>query len=69
MTIILTLDLLTQEEIFLKFKNFPFFKKGKIGVSIVLRCKDQSKIDHCNLQILDFVKEKNIVIIKRDENV
>jgi len=49
--------------------SYPFFKKGKIGVSIVLRCKDQSKIDICNLQILDFIKEKNIVIIKRDENV
>ena len=49
--------------------SYPFFKKGKIGVSIVLRSKDQSKIDICNLQILDFVKEKNIVIIERDENV
>ena len=49
--------------------SYPFFKKGTIGVSIVLRCKDQSKIDICNLQILDFIKEKNIVIIKRDENV
>ena len=49
--------------------SYPFFKKGKIGVSIVLRCKNQSKIDICNLQILDFIKEKNIVIIKRDENV
>ena len=46
--------------------SYPFFKKGKIGASIVLRCKDQSKIDICNLQILDFVKEKNIVIIERD---
>jgi len=49
--------------------SYPFFRKGKIGVSIVLRSKDQSKIDICNLQILDFVKEKNIVIIERDENV
>ncbi len=49
--------------------SYPFFQKGKIGVSIVLRSKDQSKIDICNLQILDFIKEKNIVIIKRDENV
>ncbi len=49
--------------------SYPFFRKGKIGVSIVLSCKDQSKIDICNLQILDFIKKKNIVIIKRDENV
>ena len=43
--------------------SYPFFKAGKIGVSIVIRSEDQSKIDICSLQILEFVNQKNIQII------
>ena len=43
--------------------SYPFFRKGKIGVSIVLRSEDNSKINICNKQILDFVNKKNIQII------
>ena len=46
--------------------SYPFFKKGRIGVSIVLRSRDQSKIDICNSQILEFIKEKKIEIVERD---
>ena len=46
--------------------SYPFFRKGKIGVSIVLRSRDQSKIDKCNSQILVFIKEKKIEIVDRD---
>ena len=46
--------------------SYPFFRKGKIGVSIVLTSKDQSKIDKCNSQILVFIKEKKIEIVDRD---
>ena len=46
--------------------SYPFFKKGRIGVSIVLRSRDQSKIDKCNSQILVFIKEKKIEIVDRD---
>ena len=46
--------------------SYPFFRKGKIGVSIVLRSRDQSKIDNCSLEILEFIKEKKIAIVKRD---
>ena len=46
--------------------SYPFFKKGRIGVSIVLRSRDQSKIDKCNSQILEFIKEKKIEILERD---
>ena len=46
--------------------SYPFFRKGKIGVSIVLRSEDQSKIDVCSSQILIFVKEKNIKIVERN---
>ena len=38
--------------------SYPFFHAGKLGVSIVLRSEDQSKIDLCNSQILKFVQEK-----------
>ena len=46
--------------------SYPFFKAGKLGVSIVLRSEDQSKIDNCNLQILKFVSEKSIKKIEKD---
>ena len=45
--------------------SYPFFHAGKLGVSIVLRSEKQSKIDNCNLQILEFIKEKKIEIVDR----
>jgi len=44
--------------------SYPFFRAGKLGVSIVLRSKDQKKIDECNDQILQFIKNKNIEILR-----
>ena len=45
--------------------SYPFFHAGKLGVSIVIRSEDQSKIDNCNSQILKFVDEKNIEVVDR----
>ena len=45
--------------------SYPFFHAGKLGVSIVIRSEDQSKIDNCNLQILKFVNDKKIEIVNR----
>ncbi len=45
--------------------SYPFFHAGKLGVSIVLRSENQSRIDECNLQILNFVNKKNIEIVDR----
>jgi len=45
--------------------SYPFFHAGKLGVSIVLRSENQDKIDTCNLQILEFIKEKKIQIVDR----
>ena len=45
--------------------SYPFFQAGKLGVSIVIRSEDQSKIDNCNLQILKFVNEKKIEVVDR----
>ena len=45
--------------------SYPFFQAGKLGVSIVIRSEDQSKIDNCNSQILEFVNEKKIEVVER----
>ena len=44
--------------------SYPFFRAGKVGVSIVVRSDEQSKIEVCNSQILEFVNQKKIEIIK-----
>ena len=45
--------------------SYPFFHAGKLGVSIVIRSENQSKIDSCNSQILEFVNQKKIEIVER----
>ena len=45
--------------------SYPFFHAGKLGVSIVLRSENKSKIDSCNSQILDFVNKKKIEVVDR----
>ena len=45
--------------------SYPFFQAGKLGVSIVIRSEDQTKIDTCNSQILNFVKEKKLEVVSR----
>ena len=45
--------------------SYPFFHAGKLGVSIVMRLENQSRIDECNSQILKFVNEKNIEVVDR----
>ena len=44
--------------------SYPFFRQGKLGVSIVIRSVNQNDLDNCNSQILEFVKEKNIQVIE-----
>jgi len=45
--------------------SYPFFQAGKLGVSIVIRSENQSKIDNCNSQILEFVNQKKIEVVDR----
>ena len=45
--------------------SYPFFQAGKLGVSIVIRSEEQSKIDNCNMQILEFVNKKKIQVVDR----
>ena len=43
--------------------SYPFFKQGKIGVSIVLRSEHKHLIFKCVKDIKNFIKKKNIKII------
>jgi len=45
--------------------SYPFFQAGKLGVSIVIRSEDQSKINKCNSQILEFVNKKKIEVVDK----
>ena len=61
-----SLTIIQNENQEVQIGSYPFFRQGKLGVSIVLRSIDKNKIHICNLQILEFVKQKNIEIIEID---
>tara|TARA_B100000315_G_C14518465_1_gene560364 strand:+ start:158 stop:913 length:756 start_codon:yes stop_codon:yes gene_type:complete len=44
--------------------SYPFFKQGKVGVSIVIRSTEENKIKVCYNKIKNFIKEKKIKIIE-----
>ncbi len=43
--------------------SYPFFRLGKIGVSMVIRSDDKKKIDVCYKEIVSFLKKKKINMI------
>jgi len=45
--------------------SYPFFRLGKIGVSIVIRSTEKSKVDVCYKQIVSFLNKKKVYIIYR----
>ena len=45
--------------------SYPFFRLGKIGVSLVIRSTEKKQIDDCYKEIISFLKNKKINIIKR----
>ena len=58
------------EDVQNKFKDieigsYPFFRLGKIGVSIVIRSTEKNKIDDCFKQIVSFIEKKKIKIVDR----
>ena len=60
------------EKIQNKFKkveigSYPFFKQGKIGVSIVIRSTEEDLINLCYKDIKNFIKKKNIEIVENIE--
>ncbi len=44
--------------------SYPFFRAGKLGVSIVLRSSDKNKLNQCYKEILNFINLKSIKIIE-----
>ena len=44
--------------------SYPFFRAGKLGVSIVIRSQNKDKIDVCETEILELVKSKSIEIVE-----
>ncbi len=52
------------KNIYVEIGSYPFFRAGKLGVSIVLRSSNKKKLDGCNKEILDFVKSKDIEIVE-----
>ena len=39
--------------------SYPFFRLGKIGVSLVIRSTEKNQVDDCYEQIINFLKESN----------
>ena len=61
---------LSLENIQRKFKNtdigsYPFFKQGKVGVSVVIRSTEQNLIKECSIEIQNFIKKQKIKIVER----
>ena len=46
--------------------SYPFFRLGKVGVSIVLRSTEWNLIENCSKQIKSFIQQKKIKIIERE---
>ena len=44
--------------------SYPFFRAGKLGVSIVIRSPNKEKIDLCEAEILELVKSKDIEVVE-----
>ena len=54
-----------------KFRNieigsYPFFRMGKVGVSIVMRSTEKNEIEDCSKQIISFLQKNKIQIIKKE---
>ena len=45
--------------------SYPFFRLGKIGVSIVIRSTEKNMIDVCYQEIINFLEKKKLNIIER----
>ena len=45
--------------------SYPFIQAGKVGVAIILRSEDKSKISICSEQILELITSKKIQIINK----
>ena len=46
--------------------SYPFFRLGKVGVSIVMRSTEEDQIKDCAKQIQNFIQQKKIKIIEKE---
>jgi len=44
--------------------SYPFFRSGKVGVSIVMRSTEKNQIEDCTKQIQNFIQQKKIKIVE-----
>tara|TARA_Y100001970_G_scaffold239188_1_gene300928 strand:- start:3067 stop:3825 length:759 start_codon:yes stop_codon:yes gene_type:complete len=49
---------------FVEIGSYPFFRLGKIGVSIVMRSSKKYNLQSCHKDIINFIKSKKIKIYK-----
>ena len=49
---------------FVEIGSYPFFRLGKIGVSVVARSSKKSNLQSCHKDIIKIIKKKKIKIIK-----
>ena len=49
---------------FVEIGSYPFFRLGKIGVSVVSRSTSQNKLKIVNKELRNFIKLKKIKILK-----
>ncbi len=50
---------------FVEIGSYPFFRLGKVGVSIVLRSKTKKQLSYCLVDIKKFIKQNNIRKFKK----
>ena len=62
----ISLEKVQKKYINLEIGSYPFFKQGKIGVSIVIRSPEKKVISKCLNEIKRFLKKKYIKIIERN---
>tara|TARA_B100000427_G_C15504886_1_gene593470 strand:+ start:19 stop:771 length:753 start_codon:yes stop_codon:yes gene_type:complete len=46
--------------------SYPFFRAGKLGVAIVMRCTEQIKIDKCKSELIKFINKEKIEIVEKE---
>ena len=60
-------DLETAQKKYRKFVDigsYPFFRLGKIGVSIVIRSSNKTRLQSCHKTIVKFLKKKKLKVFK-----
>ena len=57
-------DNLKKYKKFVDIGSYPFFRLGKIGVSIVIRSSNKTRLQSCHKTIVKFLKKKKLKIFK-----